>query len=54
MFAIREDIPVILCTGFSEKINGANAKKMGIKKYLEKPLNKDELSKAVREALDGA
>jgi len=51
--AIREDTPIILCTGFSEKINGDKAKKVGIKKYIEKPLKKHELSKAVREVLDG-
>jgi len=51
--AIREDTPIILCTGFSERINGDRAKKAGIKKYIEKPLKKRELSKAVREALDG-
>ncbi len=51
--AIRVGMPIILCTGFSEKINGDKAEKMGIKKYLEKPLNKYELSKAVRKALDG-
>jgi PAS domain S-box-containing protein len=50
---IRGDMPIILCTGLSEKINGDKVRKMGIKKYLEKPLKKYELSQAVREALDG-
>ncbi|MBU0995013.1 MAG: response regulator [Proteobacteria bacterium] len=49
---IRPDIPVVLCTGHSETINSHNAERIGIKKYLTKPLTRLELGKAIREVLD--
>lgn len=52
IFAIRPNMPVILCTGFSELINEEKAKEMGICKYLLKPVGKLELSKAIRDVLD--
>jgi len=49
---IRTDIPVVLCTGFSELINEKNFEALGIDAYVQKPLNMTELAKAVRETLD--
>jgi PAS domain S-box-containing protein len=49
---IRSDMPIILCTGFSEKINRDSAGSIGIRKYIEKPLDKRELSIVIREVLD--
>jgi PAS domain S-box-containing protein len=49
---IRSDMPIILCTGFSEKINRESAGSIGIRKYIEKPLDKRELSIGIREVLD--
>ena len=53
MMEIRPDIPIIMCTGFSEKMSEASAKRLGIKAYVRKPLMIGELSEAVRKALDG-
>ena len=53
MLEIRSDIPVILCTGYSEMINEEKAKKIGARGYIMKPVNRADLAKAVREALDG-
>lgn len=50
--AIRSEMPVILCTGFSELINENTAKKHGISKYLMKPTLTRDLAVAVRAALD--
>lgn len=50
---IRPDIPVILCTGFSEHITPAGVKAMGIRALLHKPLTINDLAVAVRRALDG-
>jgi CheY-like chemotaxis protein len=47
----RPDIPVILCTGFSEMINEEKAKSLGIKAYLMKPVLKSKLAASVRQAL---
>ena len=49
---IRPDIPIILCTGYSEKISGESGR-MGIRKYIEKPLTKEILANSVRKVLDG-
>jgi len=50
--AIRPDIPIILCTGFSELINDEKATALGVCKYLTKPSSRRELARAVRVALD--
>jgi PAS domain S-box-containing protein len=54
MNEIRPDLPVIICTGFSERINGERAKAIGVKGFLMKPVIKSELAKIVREVLDEA
>ncbi len=51
--ALRPEIPIILCSGFSEWINEENAKKQGISKYLMKPTLTKDLAVAVREGLEG-
>jgi len=45
---IRPDIPIILCTGYSEKISQERAEELGIRKYIEKPLTKEILANSVR------
>jgi PAS domain S-box-containing protein len=49
---IRPDIPMIICTGFSEKISEHKAITMGIRGYVMKPVVKRELAKKIREVLD--
>ncbi len=49
---IRSDIPIILCTGFSENIGENRARTMGIDGYIMKPMLKNELAKKIREILD--
>ncbi|MFH1742303.1 MAG: PAS domain S-box protein [bacterium] len=48
---IRPDVPIILCTGFSERVDEQQAKAMGIREYLSKPIIQLDLAKAVRRAL---
>ncbi len=43
---------IILCTGYSETLSERDALQMGIKKYIEKPLNMQELATSVREIFD--
>jgi len=50
---IRPDLPIILCTGYSEKISEESAKEIGIRKYIEKPIERETLARTVREVLDG-
>jgi len=52
MLAIRPDLPIILCTGFSELIGEEQAKAMGISEFLMKPFMMRELAVAIRRVLD--
>jgi len=49
---IRPDIPVILCTGFSEKIDENKATAIGAADYIEKPVNQHDFAFKVRKVLD--
>jgi len=52
LLGTRSDIPIIICTGFSEQIDDAKAKVLGIRGYVMKPVLISELAKKVREVLD--
>ncbi|MBU0767991.1 MAG: PAS domain S-box protein [Proteobacteria bacterium] len=52
LMAIRPDIPVILCTGFSTKITEEKAKNMGIKAFIMKPLIRKDIAKTIRKVID--
>jgi len=52
LMRIRPDLPIILCTGFSELIDEQKAKAMGIRAFVMKPVVMAEMAKAVRKALD--
>ena len=49
---IRPEKPIILCTGYSEIMTETRAKRMGIRAFMEKPLEKKDLARAVRNILD--
>ena len=49
---IRPDIPIILCTGYSETISQEKAESMGIDGFVMKPLSRNELGEVVRRVLD--
>jgi PAS domain S-box-containing protein len=52
LLRIRPTIPIVLCTGHSNRIDEARAKKIGISAYLLKPLEKKGLITTVRKVLD--
>ena len=52
--AMRADLPVILCTGFSELINKEQSHAIGIRAYLSKPTSVRELALTVHRILAGA
>ena len=52
VLSIRPDMPIILCTGYSATLSAEQAKKMGIKKYLFRPVDRKELVKTIRTVLD--
>jgi len=53
LMKIRPDIPVIICTGYSERIDEQRAKDLGIKGLMMKPFTIRSLARIVRDALDG-
>ena len=48
---IRPNIPIILCTGFHKNFTEDQALKIGIKKYLPKPIISSELIKCIKKLL---
>jgi signal transduction histidine kinase/CheY-like chemotaxis protein/HAMP domain-containing protein len=52
LYKLRSDIPVILCTGYSELINEEKAKGNGILAFVMKPVVLGEIANAVRKVLD--
>ena len=52
MMKIRTDIPVILCTGHSRLVSEPEAKAMGIRAFVMKPLVMRNLAETVRQVLD--
>ncbi len=52
ILAIRPDMPIILCTGYSSVLSREDALLIGIKKYVRKPVDRAILAKAVRQVLD--
>ena len=51
LMAIRPDIPVIIITGYSETITAKDARRLGIREYLTKPLVASDLNTAIRKQL---
>lgn len=49
---IRPDIPVVLCTGFSETITEEKADAAGIKGFIMKPVSIREMAGVIRRVLD--
>lgn len=54
LFSVRRDIPVIICTGFSERLNVQTAEKLGISGLLKKPVSKMDMAGMIRKVLEEA
>jgi PAS domain S-box-containing protein len=52
--AIRPDIPIVICTGYSQKVTPEMMARLGINALIMKPLVRNKLGVTVREVLDGA
>ncbi len=52
MMEIRPDIPVLLCTGFSQIVTEEKAMEIGVKGLLMKPLIMKDLAETIRNVLD--
>jgi CheY-like chemotaxis protein len=52
LLKIRPDIPILLCTGFSDSLSEEKMSSLGIKDLLIKPIVMKVLAQKIREALD--
>jgi PAS domain S-box-containing protein len=48
---LRPDIPVILCTGFSEAMTQEKAKAIGVREFIMKPIVQRQIAEAIRRVL---
>ena len=49
---LHPDIPIILCTGFSDQINKESAKEMGVDIFIMKPIVREKIANSIREVLN--
>jgi len=50
--AVRIDLPIIMSTGYNEKIDAEKAKELGIREIMVKPVRMNVLARTIREVLD--
>ncbi|MGD0235747.1 MAG: response regulator, partial [Syntrophorhabdales bacterium] len=53
MLGVRKEMPIILCTGYSQMVSADKAKEVGIREFFMKPMVKKELAETIRRVLDG-
>ncbi len=54
MFALCPDLPIILCSGFSDLVNEEQARALGINEYIMKPVAQGDFLETVRKVLDAS
>jgi PAS domain S-box-containing protein len=52
LLRLQPNLPILLCTGFSEKIDAEKARTLGFQGFLMKPVVSRELAEMVRKVLD--
>lgn len=53
LLELKPYLPIILCTGFSSKIDKQKAAALGVRAFVMKPFDKEELACTIRQVLDG-
>jgi PAS domain S-box-containing protein len=53
LISIRPDIPIIVCTGYSDRIDTKIAREIGIRELVMKPVVMKDIANCIRRALDG-
>jgi PAS domain S-box-containing protein len=51
VLTIRQDMPIILCTGYSEIVSPEKARELGIREYVMKPITRKQVGEAISRAL---
>jgi PAS domain S-box-containing protein len=52
LMALRKDIPIIVCSGYSNLVDEEKAKELGLAAYVMKPINMQETAQTIRNVLD--
>jgi CheY-like chemotaxis protein len=52
VLAVRKDMPITLCTGYSETVSPEKAKESGIREFVLKPVAKKEMAQVIRRVLE--
>ncbi|MCB1645240.1 MAG: response regulator [Pseudomonadales bacterium] len=53
MLTLREDLPIILCTGYSDVVEEGNISQYGIKGFMSKPIDSRQLLRSIQSLLAG-
>jgi len=53
LIAVRPDIPIVICTGYSQKVTQEMIDRLGIRALVLKPIVRNELGMVIRQVLDG-
>lgn len=51
LIGLRPDLPIIICSGFSELLTREQALALGVKDYLPKPITKEQLAETLHKVL---
>ncbi len=49
---INPALPVLLCTGYSEKMDREGSRELGVEGYLEKPIRKNQLARVIKTIIE--
>jgi CheY-like chemotaxis protein len=52
MKRIKPQTPIILCTGYSTRINEEQAAEIGIRAFVSKPVLRKDIAESIRKVLD--
>lgn len=52
IFKIKPELPIILCSGYSDSVNNEKSKSIGIKAFMTKPINMQDLFSTIKQLLD--
>jgi PAS domain S-box-containing protein len=52
IMVIRPDLPILACSGFSEKVTPKDVRSYGFQGYISKPINRGMMAKAIRKVFD--
>jgi PAS domain S-box-containing protein len=51
VLGVRKDMPIILCTGYSEMVTPEKAKEVGIREFVMKPITKREIAQTIKRVI---